>query len=188
MDPLINPSSFSNCAVPHPTCSLCAPLMATKQPVHMQLHWRTASALLWFVKYVIFGFCWLWSDTQLQLSLSRQNLDNLEGSSIEKVAQGGYVLQDVENPQVILVSTGSELSLCVEAAKVRCFSFFLSFFLVTTTWIIINWWHCRRWRVKACVRVSCPCPAQSCWRADCRIPQVSAAGWRPHVVGGSCLH
>lgn len=51
------------------------------------------------------------------LALSRQNLPQLEGSSIEKASKGGYVLNDVENPNVILVSTGSEVSICVEAAK-----------------------------------------------------------------------
>lgn len=50
------------------------------------------------------------------LSLSRQNLPNLAGSSIEKVSKGGYVLQDVEGYQVVLVGTGSETSLCVETA------------------------------------------------------------------------
>lgn len=36
---------------------------------------------------------------------------------MEKVALGGYVIQDVEQPDVILVGTGSELGLCVESAK-----------------------------------------------------------------------
>jgi len=50
------------------------------------------------------------------LSLSRQALPQLEGSSAEKVALGGYVLQDVEGtPDVIFASTGSEVSLCVQA-------------------------------------------------------------------------
>jgi len=51
------------------------------------------------------------------LALSRQNLPNLEGSTAEKVAFGAYVLKDVENPQLILVSTGSEVYIVVDAAK-----------------------------------------------------------------------
>ncbi|QLQ78856.1 hypothetical protein HG537_0B02040 [Torulaspora globosa] len=52
------------------------------------------------------------------IALSRQNLPQLEGSSVEKALKGGYVLQDVANPDIVLVATGSEVSLCVEAAKI----------------------------------------------------------------------
>lgn len=55
--------------------------------------------------------------TPSTLCLSRQNLPQLNGSSVEKVAFGGYVLECDGNPAVILVATGSEVSLCVEAAK-----------------------------------------------------------------------
>ncbi|KAI9319162.1 transketolase [Dichotomocladium elegans] len=51
-------------------------------------------------------------------SFSRQELPNLKGSSAESVAKGAYVLQDQHNPRVILVGTGSEVSLAVEAAKI----------------------------------------------------------------------
>lgn len=51
------------------------------------------------------------------IALSRQNLPQLEGSSIENAIKGGYVLQDVENPDIILAATGSEVSLSVEAGK-----------------------------------------------------------------------
>lgn len=51
------------------------------------------------------------------LALSRQNLPQLEGSTIEKASLGGYVLQEVEGAQISLLSTGSEVSICVEAAK-----------------------------------------------------------------------
>lgn len=51
-------------------------------------------------------------------ALSRQNLPYLEGSCAEAVAKGAYVLKDCEGkPDVILVGTGSEVSLCMEAAK-----------------------------------------------------------------------
>ena len=54
------------------------------------------------------------------LCLTRQNLPHLEGSSIEKTMKGGYVLQDLSSDnqlQIILVGTGSEVSLAVDAAK-----------------------------------------------------------------------
>ncbi|CAO3656757.1 unnamed protein product [Mucor hiemalis] len=51
------------------------------------------------------------------IALSRQNLPQLEGSSVEAVRRGGYVLQDAEGAKVILVATGSEVSLAVDAAK-----------------------------------------------------------------------
>lgn len=51
------------------------------------------------------------------IALSRQNLPQLEGSTIEKVTKGGYVLHEVEGAQITLVSTGSEVCICVDAAK-----------------------------------------------------------------------
>jgi len=51
------------------------------------------------------------------MALSRQNLPQLEGSSIEKAAKGGYVLEDAENPDLIIASTGSEVAIVVEAAN-----------------------------------------------------------------------
>lgn len=53
------------------------------------------------------------------LALSRQNLANLEGSSIEKAVKGGYVLSDSQGtPDLILIGTGSEVQLCVQAAGI----------------------------------------------------------------------
>ncbi|KAG6035327.1 hypothetical protein E4U19_004804 [Claviceps sp. Clav32 group G5] len=51
------------------------------------------------------------------MALSRQNLPQLEGSTIEKASKGGYVLREVSGANVTLVSTGSEVSICLEAAK-----------------------------------------------------------------------
>ena len=52
------------------------------------------------------------------LCLSRQGMANQENSSIEKVALGGYILEDCSGtPELIFIGTGSELHLCVEAAK-----------------------------------------------------------------------
>ncbi|MGJ5676525.1 MAG: transketolase [Nostochopsis sp.] len=51
------------------------------------------------------------------LAFSRQNLPQLEGSSIENVAKGAYILSDSEGtPDIILIGTGSEVPLCVDAA------------------------------------------------------------------------
>jgi transketolase len=52
------------------------------------------------------------------LALSRQNLPHLPGTNIEGVARGAYVVLDCEGaPELVLIGTGSELSLCLEAAK-----------------------------------------------------------------------
>eukprot|EP00298_Acanthocystis_sp_HF-20_P015230 c21066_g2_i1.p1 GENE.c21066_g2_i1~~c21066_g2_i1.p1 ORF type:complete len:679 (+),score=295.17 c21066_g2_i1:56-2092(+) len=51
------------------------------------------------------------------LALSRQAFPNVEGTSAEKVALGAYTVLDHAEPKLILVGTGSELYLCVEAAK-----------------------------------------------------------------------
>lgn len=54
------------------------------------------------------------------LALTRQNLPNLAGSSIDAVAKGGYVLSCGFPPSeldLILIGTGSEVGLCVQAAE-----------------------------------------------------------------------
>ncbi|HEV2780840.1 MAG TPA: transketolase [Actinophytocola sp.] len=63
------------------------------------------------------------SDRPVGLALTRQNLPVLEGTgelAAEGVARGGYVLADASGglPQVILIATGSELQMAVEARKV----------------------------------------------------------------------
>ncbi len=51
------------------------------------------------------------------LALSRQGLANLAGSSIEGTEKGAYVLSDDGGtPDIILIGTGSETQLCVDAA------------------------------------------------------------------------
>lgn len=57
--------------------------------------------------------------TPTVMCLTRQGVPQLEGSSVEKTLKGGYVLSEPETtPKVILVGTGSEVSLCVDAAKI----------------------------------------------------------------------
>jgi transketolase len=51
------------------------------------------------------------------MAFSRQNLPQLEGSTIEKAIKGGYVLHEQEGADVTLVSTGSEVCICVDAVK-----------------------------------------------------------------------
>jgi transketolase len=52
------------------------------------------------------------------LAMSRQALPQLEGSSMEGVARGAYILSGSDDlPDIILVGTGSEVSLCVQAAE-----------------------------------------------------------------------
>jgi len=51
------------------------------------------------------------------LILSRQSLPTLEGTSHEGVLRGAYVLVDAPDPALVLVATGSEVHLCVEAAR-----------------------------------------------------------------------
>ncbi|OMJ25362.1 Transketolase 1 [Smittium culicis] len=59
-----------------------------------------------------------YKDRPSVICLTRQNLPQLQGSSIESALKGGYVLQDVPNPDLILIGTGSEVSICVDTAKV----------------------------------------------------------------------
>jgi transketolase len=54
------------------------------------------------------------------ICLTRQNIPVLEGTSAEGVARGGYVLADASDgdPQLILIGTGSELQIAVDARAV----------------------------------------------------------------------
>ncbi len=58
------------------------------------------------------------ADGPTALILSRQSLPVLEGTAGgDRVAKGGYVLHDAQGPpQVVLVATGSEVWVCVDAA------------------------------------------------------------------------
>ncbi|KAG0643340.1 Transketolase [Tuber brumale] len=51
------------------------------------------------------------------IALSRQNLPQLENSTIERASKGGYVVVEAENADVTLISTGSEVGICVDAVK-----------------------------------------------------------------------
>lgn len=57
------------------------------------------------------------TETPSILALTRQNLPQLEGSTIENAIKGGYVALEDKEAAVTLVSTGSEVSICLEAVK-----------------------------------------------------------------------
>jgi transketolase len=60
------------------------------------------------------------TDGPAGLALTRQNVPTLEGTSAEGVARGGYVLAEASSspPEVVLVGTGSEVQLAVEARTI----------------------------------------------------------------------
>jgi len=60
------------------------------------------------------------ADGPTALVLTRQNLPTIDrqtGGAADGVRQGAYVLRDVDEPQVILIGTGSEVQLALDAQK-----------------------------------------------------------------------
>jgi transketolase len=51
------------------------------------------------------------------LAFTRQALPNLPNSSIENVKKGAYAVIECEDPELILIGVGSEVSVCVDAAE-----------------------------------------------------------------------
>ena len=51
------------------------------------------------------------------IALSRQNLPQLENSTLASAIKGGYVVHEAEKADITLVSTGSEVGICVDAVK-----------------------------------------------------------------------
>jgi transketolase len=56
-------------------------------------------------------------DGPVALLLTRQDVPVLEGTAGAPVELGGYVLVSVDDPDLVLVATGSEVAVCVEAAR-----------------------------------------------------------------------
>lgn len=56
-------------------------------------------------------------ETPSILALTRQNLPQLENSTLENAIKGGYVALEDKEADITLVSTGSEVSICLEAVK-----------------------------------------------------------------------
>jgi len=51
------------------------------------------------------------------LACTRQALPNLTNSSIENTKKGAYAVVECADPEIILIGTGSEVGVCVDAAK-----------------------------------------------------------------------
>ena len=58
------------------------------------------------------------SGTPSILALTRQGMPQLRASSSERASKGGYNVLERENATITLVSTGSEVSVCMEAADI----------------------------------------------------------------------
>jgi len=95
----------------------------THQPIETAIHfrsipnlafWRPADGNETSAAYLV---ALRSSETPSIISLSRQNLPNLENSSIELAAKGGYVVHEEEAEHLTIVSTGSEVSIALEAAS-----------------------------------------------------------------------
>ncbi len=56
------------------------------------------------------------SDGPTALILTRQDVPVLGGTDVDRVADGAYTVLDAVEPDVVLVGTGSEVSLCIDAA------------------------------------------------------------------------
>jgi transketolase len=56
------------------------------------------------------------SDGPTAMVLTRQDVPVLPGTDPDGVARGAYVLVDARQPDVVLLGTGSEVALCVDAA------------------------------------------------------------------------
>ncbi|KAF2835363.1 transketolase [Patellaria atrata CBS 101060] len=56
-------------------------------------------------------------ETPSIIALTRQNLPQLEGSTLGDAIKGGYTALENEGAQITLVSTGSEVSIALEAVK-----------------------------------------------------------------------
>jgi transketolase len=58
------------------------------------------------------------TDRPTCLAFSRQGVPTLDGVAPDAVERGGYVLRDAEDePEVILIGTGTEVSVCLDAAE-----------------------------------------------------------------------
>jgi transketolase len=95
----------------------------THQPIETAIHlrsipnlafWRPADGNETSASYLV---ALQSTSTPSVISLSRQNLPNLAGSTIERASRGGYVLCEEEEEDLTIVSSGSEVCIAVEAAE-----------------------------------------------------------------------
>ena len=58
-------------------------------------------------------------DKPVVIALTRQNVPNLkETEELESLDRGAYIVKDAENPELIMIATGSEVALALDSAKV----------------------------------------------------------------------
>ncbi|KAJ7134956.1 transketolase [Mycena crocata] len=94
----------------------------THQPVETNAHFRAIPNLAFWrpadgnETSAAYAVALKSTQTPSILSLSRQNLPNLEGSTIERASRGGYVVHEESGEDLTIVSCGSEVSIAVEAA------------------------------------------------------------------------
>ncbi|KAG7092243.1 Transketolase [Marasmius oreades] len=94
----------------------------THQPIETAIHLRSIPNLAFWrpadgnETSAAYYYALTTKTTPSVLSLSRQNLPNLENSTMEHALKGGYVLHDEENEELTIVSAGSEVPIAVEAA------------------------------------------------------------------------
>ncbi len=94
----------------------------THQPVETAIHFRATPNLAFWrpADGNETSAAYYWAITTKRtpsiLSLSRQNLPNLEGSTIENALKGGYIVHEEAGEDLTIVSAGSEVSIALEAA------------------------------------------------------------------------
>lgn len=96
---------------------------ATHQPIEQLTHFRAMPGLYLFRPADANEnvACWqvaLRLKAPCAFVLSRQNLPVLPRVESEKVAKGAYTIRACENPEIVLLATGSEVSLALETAEV----------------------------------------------------------------------
>lgn len=57
-------------------------------------------------------------DKPVVIALTRQNVPNLkETEDLDNIDKGAYIIKDAENPELVLIATGSEVALALDTAK-----------------------------------------------------------------------
>ncbi len=57
-------------------------------------------------------------DKPVVIALTRQNVPNLkETEDLDNIDKGAYIIKDAENPDLVLIATGSEVALAIETSK-----------------------------------------------------------------------
>ncbi|KII88745.1 hypothetical protein PLICRDRAFT_54575 [Plicaturopsis crispa FD-325 SS-3] len=94
----------------------------THQPIETAIHFRSIPNLAFWRpadgNETTASYIWALNakTTPSILSFSRQNLPQLEGSTVENALRGGYVVHEEQGEDLTIVSTGSEVSIALEAA------------------------------------------------------------------------